>query len=90
MKADQRRDPWRPVAIEGPVNRSKRIRWTKLLRRDGSTFSVTAKKHVQPGYEDSIVLEELDPPSEVRRVMFNNRATDRARREALDQLEETA
>ena len=84
-------DPHRPIIIEGPYNCTDRVRWTKLLRWDGSTFSVTARRFVQArSGEHPIEIEELDPPSGARRVMFIRKAAEREWHESLDQLEETA
>ena len=83
-------DPSRPVIIEGPVERGK-VRFTKLLRADGSTFTVTARRqsdHRNPLPPISIV--EVDPPSGARRMIWIARTADRAWHESLDQLEETA
>ena len=88
---DDRSDPLRPIIIEGPYNRTDKSRYTKLMRWDGSTFAVTVRRYVHIGTGISpIEIEELDPPSPLRRAVFIARAEEREWHEALDELEETA
>ena len=84
---DDRSDPHRPVIVEGPHDRPDRSRYTKLLRWDGSTFAVTVRRYVQARYGDPITIEELDPPSNLRRAVFIARAEDREWDELAEQID---
>ena len=84
----ERSDPFRPIILEGPHDRSDRSRYTKLLRWDGSTFAVIVRRYVQASYGDPVTIEELDPPSDLRRAVFTARAEQREWEESLDELDQ--